>query len=454
MIAPELTDFSSLEFAATGLAKNSADDVLLDIQTALHNTRTRTIDLFREVDQSGDGSITADEFRSGLKTMGLKTSDESFTAMMGVLDKDGSGDVTLKELDRALKNAERHARAEGKLGATSAVHASNRKSVVSKATLRRRTQRLQNLVNEVETKEYPQQGLMDTIDEHLLKIVSLLNKKKTRVIDFFRHLDKSGDGFIESDELYRGLIGLGLKLTNDEFRALMDRVDKDRGGEISICEMDRALKMAERRARKEGRSNELDTFLGASKRDASVKVIDWSTRSIKLSVNGSPSLKSRPRGSGSTWSIAAGGPAARAISTPIGKGSVLDSSIVQERYFDHSMKDVVIHPTLRSPRLPLHQTIYRQAVHQGRFAKAPTFPPLGLEVTKDHALFVERPYEECKYGVCSGKRSYPNSPYTQSTVDQVVFGHDMDFSGDTKFDDEFIEMFNDCRGVPSWHWGK
>lgn len=51
----------------------------------------------------------------------------------------------------------------------------------------------------------------------------------------------------------------------------------------------------------------------------------------------------------------------------------------------------------------------------------------------------------------SSVRTFENSPMMQSTVDQVVFGRDMDYSGETKFDDEFIHMYVGSAGKPSWH---
>mmetsp|Transcript_117854 Transcript_117854/g.334158 ORF Transcript_117854/g.334158 Transcript_117854/m.334158 type:complete len:185 (-) Transcript_117854:188-742(-) len=46
-----------------------------------------------------------------------------------------------------------------------------------------------------------------------------------------------------------------------------------------------------------------------------------------------------------------------------------------------------------------------------------------------------------------GKRTYQNAPNTQSVVDQVVFGRDMDFSGETQYDKEFIDaLYKDAAG--------
>merc|ERR1712228_180441 len=49
-----------------------------------------------------------------------------------------------------------------------------------------------------------------------------------------------------------------------------------------------------------------------------------------------------------------------------------------------------------------------------------------------------------------GRRLFHNTPTTQSIVDQVVFGRDMDQSGDTAFDNEFLGIYGDSAGRPSW----
>lgn len=49
----------------------------------------------------------------------------------------------------------------------------------------------------------------------------------------------------------------------------------------------------------------------------------------------------------------------------------------------------------------------------------------------------------------SAKRMYPDAPGTQSIVDQVVFGRDMDFSGEEQFDESFMQMYSGGAGVRS-----
>lgn len=46
-----------------------------------------------------------------------------------------------------------------------------------------------------------------------------------------------------------------------------------------------------------------------------------------------------------------------------------------------------------------------------------------------------------------GRKLFWDSPAQKSIVDQVVFGRDMDYSGDAQFDDVYYDMFNDCYGM-------
>eukprot|EP00931_Biecheleriopsis_adriatica_P055251 TRINITY_DN32611_c0_g1_i1.p1 TRINITY_DN32611_c0_g1~~TRINITY_DN32611_c0_g1_i1.p1 ORF type:complete len:347 (-),score=46.19 TRINITY_DN32611_c0_g1_i1:281-1195(-) len=50
-----------------------------------------------------------------------------------------------------------------------------------------------------------------------------------------------------------------------------------------------------------------------------------------------------------------------------------------------------------------------------------------------------------------GVRLYPFVPHSKSVVDQVVFGHDIDESGENQFEDpHFLDLFQDRAGRASW----
>mmetsp|Transcript_70207 Transcript_70207/g.196790 ORF Transcript_70207/g.196790 Transcript_70207/m.196790 type:complete len:288 (-) Transcript_70207:144-1007(-) len=84
-----------------------ADESLRQLAMLLKKKRMRASDLFNKLDASGDGTLERDELREGLRMLGLEVSDADFDVIMVKTDKDGGGDVSLKEFDRALKAAEK-----------------------------------------------------------------------------------------------------------------------------------------------------------------------------------------------------------------------------------------------------------------------------------------------------------------------------------------------------------
>lgn len=84
---------------------DAASLVLLALNDKLVSKRMRTVDLFRKIDESGDGVVSPDEFLAGLQAFGFEPSKNEFTHLMTVLDKDGDGEVDFREFDKAIKRA-------------------------------------------------------------------------------------------------------------------------------------------------------------------------------------------------------------------------------------------------------------------------------------------------------------------------------------------------------------
>ena len=72
--------------------------VLLNLHDKLVEKRQRTVDLFRKIDESGDGVVDPD-VRAGLDVW-FPTSDEDFKSLMGVLDKDETVRLTSESSTR------------------------------------------------------------------------------------------------------------------------------------------------------------------------------------------------------------------------------------------------------------------------------------------------------------------------------------------------------------------
>ena len=61
------------------------------------------IDLFRDWDDDGDGTVSKKEFRKAMQTLGLTVPREEVDALFDSFDPDGGGAIDYAELNKALK---------------------------------------------------------------------------------------------------------------------------------------------------------------------------------------------------------------------------------------------------------------------------------------------------------------------------------------------------------------
>jgi calmodulin len=84
------------------------DEMLRSIHEKLEKKKMRPSDLFKSIDATADaGTVTVDELRAGLVKIGYRLSDADFTTLMSRLDKKGTGNVSLKEFEKAMQVAEK-----------------------------------------------------------------------------------------------------------------------------------------------------------------------------------------------------------------------------------------------------------------------------------------------------------------------------------------------------------
>ena len=65
----------------------------------------RVLDLFREWDENGDGTVSKQEFQRAMPMLGLQVPREEVALLFDSWDPDGSGMLELTELSRILKRA-------------------------------------------------------------------------------------------------------------------------------------------------------------------------------------------------------------------------------------------------------------------------------------------------------------------------------------------------------------
>eukprot|EP00929_Paragymnodinium_shiwhaense_P008852 TRINITY_DN112825_c0_g1_i1.p1 TRINITY_DN112825_c0_g1~~TRINITY_DN112825_c0_g1_i1.p1 ORF type:complete len:509 (+),score=123.51 TRINITY_DN112825_c0_g1_i1:52-1578(+) len=490
-------ELADVEAAA---AKQAAEHVLLSLLETLNKRSTRTIDLFRKINTTGDGTASREEFLAGLKAFGFEPSREEFDIVMMKLDTDGSGEVTVKELSRALRAVEKKQRVAKRKAGEAKERKSKAQEAAALAALGRTAAE-----EETTAKQKNKQPLeaLDADDEVLIKIIGMLNQRKVRMINLFRNFDSSGDGMLSVEEIRRGLFKLGMLRSEDEFQAVLRKVDRDGSGEVELKEFDDALRLVERKAHAEKRGHEVDTWefpahvarqkdplfkpglrydwscrVGASAYEAALSLADGllGAESSTFSMGGSCTSRSRttatqswagpetstqtsalsaflkPRGSSQMkkpWSSAARGPLDAALSSPPGHGHVFDQSVIRASRCAYAAP-AALPPTPSSARTPRKTP----AVLVGRFNLEPAaLPSDGMRIKGSSALGAlrRRQGDMAATGPDCGVKKFRNAPMLQSSVDQVVFNRDMDFSGGSKFDDEFIALFDGCVGLPSWH---
>eukprot|EP00928_Gymnodinium_smaydae_P065690 TRINITY_DN48792_c0_g1_i1.p1 TRINITY_DN48792_c0_g1~~TRINITY_DN48792_c0_g1_i1.p1 ORF type:complete len:316 (-),score=108.81 TRINITY_DN48792_c0_g1_i1:85-942(-) len=185
-----------------------ADDILRMIVVKLKQKRQRASDLFKSIDTSGDGSLEAPELRVALQTLGINASDEEFALLMAKIDKDGGGDVSLKEFDRAIKAAEK-------------LPPKKKEEVVV-------------------TKPKKKQGLTAEDKEEIRQIFcvfkQLCRSRNEAEAGGSDAIEWDDSGTISTDELEQLFETVGMNLEPAEFEEMIRQVDKDNNGEIDFGE--------------------------------------------------------------------------------------------------------------------------------------------------------------------------------------------------------------------------
>lgn len=190
------------------------DDIMRSLVAALADKKMRAADLFRKMDSSGDGSLDEHELRAGFNELGFKCSDQEFAIIMTRVDKDGGGDVSLKEFDRAIKAAEK---------------LPPKKKVEEPAA----------------GKKKKKQGITAEDREEFRQIFCLfkqLTRKEVNELNGREELvPMDNTGTISVDELEQLLEGVGMKLNPEDIHSMIVDLDKDKNGDIDFEEFCDAL---------------------------------------------------------------------------------------------------------------------------------------------------------------------------------------------------------------------
>ena len=81
----------------------ATDDVAVELRDALTKNAKRVVDLFREWDEDGDGTISKKEFRKAIPLIVLDVPKAAVDQLFDEWDPDRSGMISLSELIKKLR---------------------------------------------------------------------------------------------------------------------------------------------------------------------------------------------------------------------------------------------------------------------------------------------------------------------------------------------------------------
>ena len=91
------------------LTLNRAESVTLRLADMLDVNYSRVSDLFRAWDTNGDGKISRTEFRRAMEFLKLPSTDAEIDELFDKFDRDGSGSLNFKELQKEIQLARKRA---------------------------------------------------------------------------------------------------------------------------------------------------------------------------------------------------------------------------------------------------------------------------------------------------------------------------------------------------------
>lgn len=167
------------------LKKDALDTLPEQIRMALHKRHVRVIDLFRQLDVDGSGSVSMVEFVKAMREIGLQAPTDSIAAVFHSFDPDHSGSIEYQELHNLLvRSVQKHPRLEP-LKTKAETSVPLRKQAVNKSDA--------NVLGDVGKKAMAELSKEAPLDETVPNLIrSVLQAKLVRVIDLFRQLDDDG----------------------------------------------------------------------------------------------------------------------------------------------------------------------------------------------------------------------------------------------------------------------
>ena len=222
----ELTEVSTVMQGIDLDEGPNARPVQEQLRDALSANAVRVIDLFRDWDDDGDGTVSKKEFRKAMPLLGFNVPRKEIDLLFESFDPDGSGTIELGELNALLRRGGGVQLDESlEPGAAGAI------VLESKAKHALRKGKLKTGGTKVLAAVKLQAGSGQSIQEQLREALSA---NAVRVVDLFKAWDDNGDGMVSSEEFQKGVNELELDLSTEDIVGLFTAFDSNSNGSIEV----------------------------------------------------------------------------------------------------------------------------------------------------------------------------------------------------------------------------
>ena len=195
------------------------------LQEALFKASARIIDLFREWDSDGSGTISRDAFQRAMAELEHRAPVEEVDALFLKWRSDKTGVLEINELERLLRRGASVMKSSIDMGCE------NKHALRTGAVDKAGSTLLQGFAIDAASELSVAEQLRDA-----------LSKAAVRVIDLFREWDDDNSGMVSKEEFRRGMAEMGLKASIEEVDKVFDAFDPDGSGSVELQEFGRMLR--------------------------------------------------------------------------------------------------------------------------------------------------------------------------------------------------------------------
>ena len=220
----------------------------------LQKNAVRVIDLFREWDADGSGSVSKKEFCDNMKLLGLNVPKKDVVELFESMDPSGDGQLEYNELNKLLRGGDDRVKLDPKLKAGAMGAIQKKPAGGSKKKMDKQTSSLLRNIDLDEDSGVPVS----------VQLRGHLQKNAVRVIDLFREWDADGSGSVSKKEFADNMKLLGLQVAKKDINELFDSMDPDGSGSLEYQELSKLLRGGDERVKldaklKPGAMGKIDT---------------------------------------------------------------------------------------------------------------------------------------------------------------------------------------------------